>query len=100
MTRLKNTKLEAARRKGSLVRITRRLERGKADGYVVGESEQWLLLLLVDGGITYAGFQAFRIRDVTSIDVPSPRAAFYEAVLRKRRLRRPTVPKIDLSSTQ
>ena len=99
MTRRKTTELAAARRKGSLVRITRRLEPGTTAGYVVGASEQWFLLLLVGEGIVYAGFQAFRIRDVTSIDVPSPRAAFYEAVLRKRRLRRPTIPKIDLSST-
>jgi hypothetical protein len=46
MTRLKNSKLAAAKRKGPLVRIARRLETGTADGYVLGASEQWLLLLL------------------------------------------------------
>src|SRR4051812_43275840 len=79
MTRRKTTELAAAKRKGSLVRITRRVERGKVAGYVVGASEQWLLLLLVGEGITYAGFEAYRIQDVTSLDVPSPYATFYEA---------------------
>ena len=92
--------LAAAMASRSLVRITRKVEFGAADGYVVNTSEHWVLLLLVGEGIAYAGFQAFRIQDVASLDAPSPRAAFYEAVLRKRGLRRPRTPKLNLSSVQ
>ena len=94
------SKLAAAMTSRLIVRITRKVESGAADGYVVDTSERWLLLLLIGDGITYEGFQAFRLQDVASIAVPSPRAAFYEAVLRKRRPRRPLAPKLNLSSTQ
>jgi hypothetical protein len=92
--------LVAAMASRSLVRVVRKVEFGAADGYVVNTSEHWLLLLLVGDGISYAGFQAFRLHDVASLEVPSPRAAFYETVLRKRGLRRPRTPKLSLSSPQ
>lgn len=66
----------------------------------MGISERWLLLLRIGDGVVYGGFQAFRLQDVTSLDVPSPRAVFQEKVLRKRGLRRPRTPKISLASTQ
>ncbi len=93
-------KLAVATANRSLVRITRRVESGAADGYVVKSSEKWLLLLLVGDGVSYEGFQAFRLQDVAALVVPSPREAFYEAVLRKRGLRRPRTPRLDLSSTR
>jgi hypothetical protein len=92
--------LAAAMASRSMVRITRKVESGAADGYVVNTSEHWLLLLLVGDGIAYAGFQALRVQDVASFEMPSPRAAFYQAVLRKRGLRRPRTPKLNLSSAQ
>jgi hypothetical protein len=55
---------------------------------------------MVSDGVSYAGFQAFRLQDVAAIDTPSPRAAFYETVLRKRKLRRPLTSKLNLLSTQ
>jgi hypothetical protein len=94
------SKLAAAVTNRSLVRVSREVEPGAAHGYVINTSEHWLLLLLVGDGISYAGFQAFRLRDVTSLEAPSPHAAFYEAVLRKRGLRRPKTPKLNLASTQ
>lgn len=93
-------KLAAATASRSLVRMTRKVGSGAVDGYVVNSSEQWLLLLFVGDGVSYEGFQAFRLQDVASLEVPSPRKAFYEAVLRKRGLRRPRTPGLDLSSTQ
>lgn len=83
----------------SLVRLSRNIEQGHADGYVVGLSERWLLLLLVGDGVVYSGFQAFRLQDISAIAVPSPRAQFYQAVLRKRKLRRPATPKVELTNT-
>jgi hypothetical protein len=94
------SKLADAMASRSLVRISRKVEPGVADGYVVNTSEQWLLLLLVGDAISYAGFQAFRLQDVASLEVPSPRTAFYEAVLRKRGLRRPMTPKLSLASSE
>jgi hypothetical protein len=94
------SKLADAIASRSLVRISRKVEPGVADGYVVNTSEQWLLLLLVGDAISYAGFQAFRLQDVASLEIPSPRAAFYETVLRKRGLRRPMTPRLGLSSSE
>lgn len=94
------TMLAAAMTGRSLVRISRNVDPDGTDGYVVDTSEHWLLLLLIGNGVTYEGFQAFRLRDITSLEVPSPRAAFYEAALRKRGLRRPRTPKLNLASTQ
>lgn len=92
--------LAAAMAGRSLVRITRKVEPRAADGYIVNASEQWLLLLLVGDAVTYSGFQAFRLQDVESLETPSPRAVFFEAVLRKRGLRRPRAPRLNLSSAQ
>src|SRR5690348_4220240 len=62
------SKLADAIASRSLVRISRKVEPGVADGYVVNTSEQWLLLLLVGDAISYAGFQAFRLQDVASLE--------------------------------
>jgi len=94
------SKLAAAISDRSLVRITRSFEDDGVDGYVVALSEKWLLFLLVSQTVTYEGFQAFRLQNVESIEIPSPRAAFYKAALRKRKLRRPSTPKLNLSSAR
>jgi hypothetical protein len=95
-----NVKLTEAIKARSLVRLTRKVEAGHADGYVLAKSDQWLLLLLIGEGVTYAGFRAFRLRDVSSLQIPSPYSRFYQAALRMRRLRRPATPKLNLSTTQ
>lgn len=97
---LLHARLSTAAASRSLVRLTRHTEPGAADGYVVALGERWLLLLVVGDGVTYEGYQAFRLQDVATLEVPSPRTAFYEAVLRKRGLRRPRTPRVDLSSTR
>src|SRR5262245_59946189 len=94
------TLLAEAMTRKRLVRVHRRLEDGVVDGFVVGVDRQWMLLLLVGEGIRYDGFQAFRLRDIVSVDSPSPRDAFYRRVLSLRQLRRPPSPRLDLSSTE
>jgi hypothetical protein len=83
-----------------LTRLRRSVEPGDVDGFVVALDRHWMLQLLVSDGIRYNGFQAFRLRDIESVEHPSPRDAFYRQVLRLRRLRRPRMPKADLSSTE
>jgi hypothetical protein len=95
-----NAQLIRAIEDRSLVRLTRKVETGVADGYVVAKSNHWLLLLLIGEGVVYAGFQAFRLQDISSLQVPSPYAFFYQAALRKRGQRRPIAPKLNLSNTQ
>jgi hypothetical protein len=99
MSDLQST-LKTAMAGRSMVRLTRTIEVGGADGYVMGVSDLWTLLLIIGDGVTYEGFQAFRLRDVVSLENPSPRASFYQAVLRKRGLRRSRRPRVDLTSTQ
>ena len=94
------SKVAAAIAGRSLVCITRKVEAGTAKGYIVDASEQWQVLLLIGGGISYEGFQVFRLQDVTSLEMRAPYADFYEAAIRKRGLRRPRAPKLDLSSAQ
>lgn len=91
--------LAAAQQGRSLVRVTRGLEPCATDGYVVTASTTWLVLLVIGDGVSFAGFQAVRLRDVVAFEAPSPRAVFYEAVLRKRGQRRPRAPQLDLDST-
>jgi len=83
-----------------MTRLRRSVEPGDADGFVVALDKHWMLLLLVSDGVHYNGFQAFRLRDIEAVEHPSPRDAFYRQVLRLRKLRRPRVPKLDLSSTE
>jgi hypothetical protein len=83
----------------TLVRIERSLENGCVDGYVVAVAKKWVVMLVLGDGITFVGYQAYRLKDVASLTTPAPYAAFQEAVIRKRKLRR-TVPRgLDLSST-
>ena len=84
----------------SIARITRKVEAGFADGYVVASAGRWVALLVIGDGIFYSGFQVFRVQDIATISVPSPRASFYQAVLRKRCPKRPRLPQISIESTQ
>jgi hypothetical protein len=62
-------KLRAAVESRALVRVTRKVEDGSVDGFVVGTGKQWALMLVLGSGIDYAGFQAFRRRDIKSIEL-------------------------------
>jgi hypothetical protein len=99
MIRGLHSKLSAALESGELVRIKRELETGWANGYVIALGRRWIVQLVVGEGITFAGYQAFRLKDVLALAVPAPNAAFVEKVLRKRKLRRPASPRLDPSST-
>jgi len=91
--------LRAAMASRTLVRIERCCEDGWVDGYVVALAKQWFVLHVVGEGITFVGYQAFRVKDVTSHVAPAPYAAFKEKALRMRKLRRTVPAKLDLSST-
>jgi len=57
-------------------------ERGKALGYVVDMAPTFFLLLVIEHGSRFNGFQAMRIRDVCRLEVPHRHAGFVEAALR------------------
>jgi hypothetical protein len=83
----------------TLVRIERSLESCCVDGYVVALSKKWLVMLVLGDGVTFVGYQAYRLTDLAALTTPAPYAAFQEAVIRKRKLRRTIPRKLDLSST-
>ncbi|MCA9285098.1 MAG: hypothetical protein KDA22_07795, partial [Phycisphaerales bacterium] len=56
------------------------------------------MLVLLNDGIRYDGFQCLRIEDIRSMR-PDPRAAFFKAALRQRGLRRPRRPRVSLERT-
>lgn len=83
----------------TLVRIERSLENGCVDGYVIAVAKKWFVMLAIGDGITFVGYQAYRLKDVASLTTPAPYDAFQEAVIRKRKLRRITPRGLQLSST-
>ena len=91
------SKLLAARDARQFVRIRRRYEQFSVRGYVLAVGPTFFLLALVSDRLWYDGFECFRIADVTSIE-PDPYAKFAEAALRQRGLRKPRVPKVEMSS--
>jgi hypothetical protein len=98
LNELKN-KIDFAINERLIVRIRRKKDEGWFDGYVIDFSDQWILMLNIQHGITYDGFEALRLQDISAIEIPGPYASFYKAALAKRRMRRPVKPKIDVSST-
>lgn len=92
------SKLSNAQRSKTLVRITRSVEKGWHEGYVVKVSQKWFVLLGVGEGIMFAGYRAFRLKDVSAFVDPAPYAEFVEKALRKRKLRRPKPLELELSS--
>src|SRR5262245_44823922 len=89
--------LVGARDTQALVRVHRSVESGFANGYVVGVGPEWFALCLVADLIIFNGFQVFRFRDVSSVEVPAPYAAFVDRVLRLRRQTLPPNPEVDLT---
>ncbi len=93
----RRTILEVAKRKKQLVRFNRRFEDDDITGYVVSIGPKFFLLLLVSDRFWFDGFECFRISDTSGI-APHENVNFVEEVLRKRRLRRPRAPKVDMQS--
>ena len=89
--------LVAAQAERRLVRVRRSLEPGWADGYVVNIGPHFFVFLLVSDQIIFNGFQAFRIRDLSTLEIPAPHASFVESALRLRGALPPPNPSIDLS---
>jgi len=89
--------LQAALSARKFVRLTRRFEQGQIRGYVLAIERSHFLLALVDDRVRFAGFECLRIKDLESIE-EDPYAAFAEAALKKRGLRRPRMPHLDMSS--
>jgi hypothetical protein len=82
----------------SLVSLERRVEPGRALGYVVDLGPRWFVLSLVDDGIRFNGFQIFRFSDVSRVESPHVHAQFVESALRLRGERRPRKRALDLTS--
>ena len=91
--------LVSARATRKLTRIRRTIAVGHMDGYVVGIGHDFVLILLVSDLITYNGFEALRLKDIESVEIPSPYVKFIQSALALRRLKKPRSPKVNLDST-
>ena len=94
-----NAALHEAVERRAFVRLVRSVESAPVDGAVVALAKDWVLVLVLDEGIRYGGFQAFRVRDISDVELPAPHAGFYRRAIRARGLRRPRAPRLDLSGT-
>jgi hypothetical protein len=56
------------------------------------------LLALVSDGIRFNGFQAFRLKDVSKIEVPCQNAGFVETALDLRNEVKPSAPPVSVNS--
>jgi len=81
----------------SLVRFSRRFEKGTVHGYVLDVGPQFFLLALVSDRIWYDGFECFRIFDVIKLR-PDPYEPFVEQALRARGEKWPGKPRISLKN--
>lgn len=82
----------------TFIRVIRGIAPGHVTGYVVAFGDEWLVLLVVGDAISYSGYEAVRLSDITELISPDPYESFIRAALRKRRLRRPKAPAMDLSN--
>jgi hypothetical protein len=88
-----------AKEEGHFVSIERaELERGAIRGYVEAFTDELLLVTQVNPEIRYDGFSIVRIEDITQFESPSCCQEFAEMALQLRKLQRPSVPDIDLTS--
>jgi hypothetical protein len=93
------SQLERALASRGFVRLTRKFEDSYVRGYVLAVGRSHFLLALVSDRVVFDGFECFRIRDLKSIEA-DPHRTFAEAALKKRGLRRPRTPRLDLDSTR
>jgi hypothetical protein len=91
------TALLAAIKPRQLVRLQRRFEEGHVRGYVLGVGPAFFLVALVSDQLWHDGFECFRLTDLVSVE-PDPYAQFAETALKRRGLRRPKMPKVELDS--
>ena len=96
----KKAQLALARRKKLLVRFASALDRGTVNGYVLDIGPQFFLIALVSDGLRPNGFQCYRLADIRKLQVPDKFAEFHEAVLKKRGMRFPKKPRVDVSSVE
>src|SRR4051794_22568710 len=95
----KAQELTTARDERRAIRVHRRLiEAHHADVFVVGVGAEWVLLQPVRDRIDLDGYEALRLRDISKIE-ECPRAAFIDAVLRKRKQKPTPSKKVRLDTT-
>ncbi|MEM9480460.1 MAG: hypothetical protein AAGA58_12475 [Verrucomicrobiota bacterium] len=91
--------IQKAFESGNLVRIDRaNLEAGSSVGYLVGHSDELVMLQLVDSEIRFNGFQILRVEDITTFECPAPHQDFIENAMNLRKLEKPTAPDLDLTN--
>lgn len=100
MIQKKKSQLALARQKKLLVRFASVLDRGTVNGYVLDIGPQFFLIALVSDGLRPNGFQCYRLADIRKLQVPDKFARFHEAVLKKRGIRFPRKPGVDVSSLE
>jgi hypothetical protein len=94
-----SSQLADAKRKGHLIRLSRRFEDSKVRGYVLDVGPKFFLLALVTDRIRFDGFECFRVRDVLNV-IPDPYAAFAESALKKRGQCEPKKPRVRVNSLE
>lgn len=87
--------LRALMRRKQLVRFGKCFDSPHAIGYIAGVGSGLFMLHRVGDTIRFDGYQVHRIRDVRRMQA-DPHADFVEAVINKRRDRRPTKPRVRL----
>ena len=95
----KAAQLKKAMRTRRLVRFSRRYDKSNTHGYVKAVGPEFFLLLLIDDTIRFNGFECFRISDITGLRT-DPYSSFVETVLKKRKLKKPSTPRINILSTK
>jgi hypothetical protein len=96
----KKSQLAFARRKKLLVRFASALDRGTVNGYVLDIGPKFFLIALVSDGLRPNGYQCYRLADIRQLRVPDKFARFHEAVLKKRGIRFPKKPWVDVNSIE
>lgn len=99
MTKTRFAQLTHAMLHGHLIRFSSRFESGTIHGYVLDVGPKFFLLALLGDGLRFEGFECFRIQDVGNIE-PDPYTAFAETALKRRGMRRPKKPHVNVSSIE
>ncbi|MGC4046536.1 MAG: hypothetical protein QM758_22310 [Armatimonas sp.] len=88
--------LEAAQANGALIRLTRSFDTEEILGYVVGLSEDWVLLHTIVE-CRFDGWTALRIGDITQSVEDNP-TSFVQRLHKRRGQRAQSLPTLKLSS--
>lgn len=93
-------KLLAAVKDRTLVNLWRdEIDASPVTGFVAGVGSEWCLLVYVNEEITYNGFVAVRLRDVSEVESPHVHHEFITKALELKKLKEPEVPDVDLLGT-